>query len=151
MARFRWSRVDEGPEDPAKRPLAGLVLREHVAALLAHRRDGRDDRRDRALSTAGFDGPQTPPRRLASGPQPLDLGPVMVRSPRVVYADCPLSRAYRLFVTMGLRHRGVARGQPVAGVVTRADLAGCCEAPFFVIGPLAFQARRGARARLGPS
>ena len=118
---------DEGPEDPSKRPLAGLVLREHVAALLAHRRDGRDDRRDLALSSAGFDGPQTPPRRLASGPQPLDLGPVMVRSPYVVYADCPLSRAYRLFVTMGLRHLVVVSHEDnsVAGVVTRADLAGC--------------------------
>jgi len=106
-----------------------LVLREHVAALLAHRRDGRDDRRDLALSTAGFDGPQTPPRRLASGPQPLDLGPVMVRSPYVVYADCPLSRAYRLFVTMGLRHLVVVSHEDnsVAGVVTRADLASCLD------------------------
>ena len=108
MGRSQWSVLMKAP-DPSKRPLAGLVLREHVAALLAHRRDGRDDRRDLALSSAGFDGPQTPPRRLASGRRPLDLGPVMVRSPYVVYADCPLSRAYRLFVTMGLRHSRVCR------------------------------------------
>ena len=122
----------DGPEDPLKRPLAGLVLREHVAALLAHRHDGHNTRRDRALSSAGFDGggPVTPPRRLASGPQPLDLGPVMVRSPYVVYADCPLSRAYRLFVTMGLRHLVVVdhADNSVAGVVTRADLAACLHA-----------------------
>ena len=66
---------------------------------------------------------------LASGPQPLDLGPVMVRSPYVVYADCPLSRAYRLFVTMGLRHLVVVSHEDnsVAGVVTRADLASCLQ------------------------
>ena len=57
----------------------------------------------------------------------MDLGPVMVRSPYVVYADCPLSRAYRLFVTMGLRHLVVVSHEDnsVAGVVTRADLASC--------------------------
>ena len=38
----------------------------------------------------------------------------MVRSPYVVYADCPLSRAYRFFVDDGPAAfgGGLARGQP---------------------------------------
>ena len=119
--------LTRGPEDPAKRPLAGLVLREHVAALLAHRRDGRDDRRDRALSTAQ-DG--TARRRLRDdwrrGRSPSTWDRSWCGRPSW-YADCPLSRAYRLFVTMGLRHLVVVSHEDnsVAGVVTRADLAGC--------------------------
>ena len=47
----------------------------------------------------------------------------MVRSPYVVYADCPLSRAYRLFVTMGLRHLVVTDElNQVTGIITRSDL-----------------------------
>ena len=40
--------------------------------------------------------------------QMLDLRPFMQRNPFVVHADASLSRAYRLFRTMGLRHLFVA-------------------------------------------
>ena len=44
----------------------------------------------------------------------LDLRPFMQRNPFVVQADASLSRAYRLFRTMGLRHLFVAPPQPKA-------------------------------------
>jgi chloride channel 7 len=42
----------------------------------------------------------------------MDLRPFMQRNPFVVHADASLSRAYRLFRTMGLRHLFVAPPQP---------------------------------------
>ena len=45
----------------------------------------------------------------------MDLRPFMQRNPFVVQADASLSRAYRLFRTMGLRHLFVAPPQPKAG------------------------------------
>ncbi len=42
----------------------------------------------------------------------LDLRPFMQRNPFVVHADASLSRAYRLFRTMGLRHLFVAPPAP---------------------------------------
>ena len=44
----------------------------------------------------------------------MDLRPFMQRNPFVVQADASLSRAYRLFRTMGLRHLFVAPPQPKA-------------------------------------
>ena len=48
--------------------------------------------------------------------QLVDLRPFMQRNPFVVHADASLSRAYRLFRTMGLRHLFVAPPQPKVGV-----------------------------------
>ena len=42
----------------------------------------------------------------------LDLRPFMQRNPFVVQADASLSRTYRLFRTMGLRHLFVGPPQP---------------------------------------
>lgn len=42
----------------------------------------------------------------------VDLRPFMQRNPFVVQADATLSRAYRLFRTMGLRHMLVSPPQP---------------------------------------
>lgn len=42
----------------------------------------------------------------------LDLRPFMQRNPFVVQADANLSRTYRLFRTMGLRHLFVGPPQP---------------------------------------
>lgn len=47
--------------------------------------------------------------------QMLDLRPFMQRNPFVVHADASLSRAYRLFRTMGLRHLFVAPPAPKVG------------------------------------
>ncbi|KAK9901698.1 hypothetical protein WJX75_008976 [Coccomyxa subellipsoidea] len=56
--------------------------------------------------------------------QMVDLRPFMQRNPFVVHADASLSRAYRLFRTMGLRHLFVAPPAPkVMGVITRKDIA----------------------------
>lgn len=53
----------------------------------------------------------------------VDLTPFMQRHPFVVPADAQLSRAYRLFRTMGLRHMFVApERQRIVGMVTRKDL-----------------------------
>jgi hypothetical protein len=46
--------------------------------------------------------------------QMVDLRPFMQRNPFVVHADASLSRAYRLFRTMGLRHLFVAPPAPKA-------------------------------------
>lgn len=55
----------------------------------------------------------------------LDLRPFMQRHPFVVQADASLSRAYRLFRTMGLRHLFVGPPQPkVVGIITRKDIIG---------------------------
>ena len=44
----------------------------------------------------------------------MDLRPFMQRNPFVVQADANLSRTYRLFRTMGLRHLFVGPPQPKA-------------------------------------
>jgi chloride channel 7 len=44
----------------------------------------------------------------------MDLRPFMQRNPFVVQADANLSRTYRLFRTMGLRHLLVGPPQPKA-------------------------------------
>lgn len=52
--------------------------------------------------------------RGLSGPEKemfLDLRPYMQRSPFVVQSDASLTRAYRLFRTMGLRHMFVSQPQ----------------------------------------
>ena len=56
----------------------------------------------------------------------VDLRPFMQRHPHVIAADASLSRAYRLFRTLGLRHLLVAPPRPQAvGLITRKDI---CEA-----------------------
>jgi len=56
----------------------------------------------------------------------IDLRPFMQRHPHVIAADASLSRAYRLFRTLGLRHLLVAPPRPQAvGLITRKDI---CEA-----------------------
>ncbi|KAJ1446000.1 chloride channel [Pelagophyceae sp. CCMP2097] len=153
--------------------LLGLVLREHVRALIRHRYFVETDAprtgpsaalshriamaawdagrvrnqnadgtraasrisRDASFASVGGDelwaGAEAPEDALPCAPVSrgpgvgafhLDLEYVMVRSPHVVYADCPVSRAYRLFVTMGLRHLLVVDHQgDVVGMLTRRD------------------------------
>ena len=53
----------------------------------------------------------------------LDLTAAMNRSPFTVDANCPLTRVWRLFRTMGLRHLVVLDEEHcVVGLITRADL-----------------------------
>eukprot|EP00891_Asterochloris_glomerata_P005649 jgi/Astpho2/5649/gw1.00079.232.1_t len=53
----------------------------------------------------------------------VDLRPFMQRNPFVVHSDANLSRTYRLFRTMGLRHLFVGPPCPkVIGVITRKDI-----------------------------
>jgi chloride channel 7 len=53
----------------------------------------------------------------------IDLTNFMQRHPFIVHADARLSRAYRLFRTMGLRHMYITPSKPqIIGVVTRKDL-----------------------------
>ena len=76
------------------------------------------NRRDAALAAAT--------RSLADCPDAIDLRGYMQRHPFVVPADASLSRAYRLFRTLGLRHLLVAPACPAAvGLITRKDI---CEA-----------------------
>jgi len=54
----------------------------------------------------------------------IDLRPFMQRTPFLVHANASLSRAYRLFRTMGLHHVFVGPPKPmVMGVITRKV---CC-------------------------
>eukprot|EP01025_Chloroclados_australasicus_P012437 TRINITY_DN1572_c0_g1_i2.p1 TRINITY_DN1572_c0_g1~~TRINITY_DN1572_c0_g1_i2.p1 ORF type:complete len:958 (-),score=133.08 TRINITY_DN1572_c0_g1_i2:534-3407(-) len=53
----------------------------------------------------------------------IDLRPFMQKHPYVIHADASLSRAYRIFRTMGLRHLFVIPKTPqVAGIITRKDV-----------------------------
>lgn len=53
----------------------------------------------------------------------VDLRPFMQRSPFVINEQASLSRAYRLFRTMGLRHMFVGPTYPrVRGIITRKDI-----------------------------
>lgn len=53
----------------------------------------------------------------------LDLRPFMQKAPFVVNENASLTRAYRLFRTMGLRHLFIAPENPrVVGIITRKDL-----------------------------
>lgn len=48
---------------------------------------------------------------------------IMNQGPHVVLESCPLSRAYSLFITVGLRHLVVIDGDgSVKGMITRKDL-----------------------------
>lgn len=50
----------------------------------------------------------------------IDLRPYMQRAPFLVHANASLSRAYRLFRTMGLHTLYVGQAKPlVMGVITR--------------------------------
>lgn len=56
----------------------------------------------------------------------IDLRPFMQRTPFLVHANASLSRAYRLFRTMGLHHVFVGPPKPmVMGVITRKVC--CCD------------------------
>lgn len=62
----------------------------------------------------------------------LDLRPFMQRTPFVVQADASLSRTYRLFRTMGLRHLFVGPPQPKARctsltMLSKMDLHMICQ------------------------
>eukprot|EP01023_Acetabularia_acetabulum_P047480 TRINITY_DN50035_c0_g1_i1.p1 TRINITY_DN50035_c0_g1~~TRINITY_DN50035_c0_g1_i1.p1 ORF type:complete len:360 (+),score=45.71 TRINITY_DN50035_c0_g1_i1:18-1097(+) len=52
----------------------------------------------------------------------IDLHPFMRRYPYVIHEQAPVSRAYRLFRTMGLRQLFISTAPVVKGVVTRKDL-----------------------------
>ena len=54
----------------------------------------------------------------------IDLGEAMNRGPHVVMQDCPFSRAYKLFVGLGLRHLVVLgpQGRVVGESVTALEL-----------------------------
>ncbi|CAD7703645.1 unnamed protein product [Ostreobium quekettii] len=53
----------------------------------------------------------------------IDLRPFMQRQPFLVNEDASLSRAYRLFRTLGLRHLLVAPSRPLGlGILTRKDM-----------------------------
>ena len=72
----------------------------------------------------------------------LDIRPFMQRHPFIVHADARLSRAYRLFRTMGLRHMYITPSKPqVVGVVTRKDLSE--ENAALTLGERAADAARG--------
>ena len=61
----------------------------------------------------------------------VDVRPFMQRNPFIVHADASLSRAYRLFRTMGLRHLFVCEPQPRVSTpaLTALALSSCfvCE------------------------
>ena len=60
----------------------------------------------------------------------IDLTHFMQRHPFIVHADARLSRAYRLFRTMGLRHMYITPSKPqIVGVVTRKDLSEAGSSP----------------------
>ena len=53
----------------------------------------------------------------------IDLRPFLQPNPMLIAADAPLSRAYNVFRTLGLRHLYVTESQPVVvGVLTRKDV-----------------------------
>lgn len=49
----------------------------------------------------------------------VDIRPFMQRDPFIVQSDASLSRAYRLFRTMGLRHLFVCPPQPKVSLLMR--------------------------------
>lgn len=51
----------------------------------------------------------------------VDMRPFMQRDPFIVQSDASLSRAYRLFRTMGLRHLFVCPPQPKVFVGSKQD------------------------------
>ena len=93
--------------------------REAVLCLLEQR--PVKSRRDAALLAAA-----AAVRARGDADSLVDLRPFMQRHPHVIAADASLSRAYRLFRTLGLRHLLVAPPRPQAvGLITRKDI---CEA-----------------------
>lgn len=129
--------VDQPESDAFNRSapkLLGLVLREHVEALrrASHLLEPDADLPPALatrLASYAFDSGST---RISDDFQQdensctelyLDLERVMIRSPHVVYEDCPVARAYRLFVTMGARHLLVINHDgDLVGILTRHDM-----------------------------
>ena len=69
----------------------------------------------------------------------LDLRPFMQRNPCMVHSDASLSRAYRLFRTMGLRHLFVCQPQPRVRSLPAIARLPLCQHPRLCSG--AWQAR----------
>uniref|UniRef100_A0A7S3K4I1 Chloride channel protein n=1 Tax=Aureoumbra lagunensis TaxID=44058 RepID=A0A7S3K4I1_9STRA len=166
---LKESRHGAYPVVADNKKLIGLVLREHVKALIhvGLRSDKDNESRRVALrlamaaydtgsnrrtqtrsseaSSAGLEEPPytphhdeqneddnevvfnpmwcAPNENCPNESNRIDLAPAMVRSPYVVYEDCPVSRAYCLFVTMGARHLLVINHKgDLVGILTRHDM-----------------------------
>ena len=117
MLTHRLGWVAAGAPPPAAPDLPRTQAGREALLTLLQQRPVKA-RRDAALAAAQ--------RALAGCPDSVDLRGFMQRHPFVVPADASLSRAYRLFRTLGLRHLLVAPACPQAvGLVTRKDV---CEA-----------------------
>lgn len=122
-----------GSSSTATAPLPGLSSSSSSSSLIPRTQAGREavlclleqrpvkSRRDAALLSAA-----AAVRSRGDLDALVDLRPFMQRHPHVIAADASLSRAYRLFRTLGLRHLLVAPPRPQAvGLITRKDI---CEA-----------------------
>ena len=117
MLTHRLGWVAAGAPPPAAPDLPRTQAGREALLTLLQQRPVKA-RREAALAAAQ--------RALAGCPDSVDLRGFMQRHPFVVPADASLSRAYRLFRTLGLRHLLVAPACPQAvGLVTRKDV---CEA-----------------------
>lgn len=104
------AQLDEGSHIPSSRAEQQQVLEEMQQIPLKIRVREDQEAILAGLSPSEFDAL-------------LDLRPFMQRSPYIVNEDASLSRGYRLFRTMGLRHMFVSPPHPlVSGMVTRKDI-----------------------------
>ncbi|EGD74244.1 H(+)/Cl(-) exchange transporter 7 [Salpingoeca rosetta] len=112
----------------------GMVLRQHLIALLKHRGYGHKignmvAKNELALDELTQDYPRWPKISSVDVPKEdydmwMDLRPYMNPSPYLVQASCSLAKIFRLFRTMGLRHLVVVnKMNELVGLVTRKDLA----------------------------
>ncbi len=67
--------------------------------------------------------PRTPPSSAADGDAILDLHPVMNPVPITVQRQCPLSRVFTLFRSLGMRHLVVTDDtNEVVGIISRKEI-----------------------------
>ena len=110
MIKFRVGVVSEGEEMELPQSYEELARMLTWLEELPRPAPGVDNERELCLN----------PQLLQSH---LDLRPFMQTHPHVVPHEASLSRAYRLFRTLGLRHLFVTSRKPVVvGVITRKDI-----------------------------
>jgi H+/Cl- antiporter ClcA len=133
-------RVQEGSENPTPDPLSAVFeISEESAATPQKLAEDAD-----SLRFAGKKSrPRTPRRQSVRSPIPVEhaladaihLENSMDPSPFVVQESLPLSRAYRIFTRMGLRHLVViTESHIVTGILTRKDFAFGHAEPLHEIG-----------------
>jgi chloride channel 7 len=124
--------VGRAPQAQGQRfDLQGLVLRRDVVVLLQHRAFGLGEAALRKVSLHDFDTRLNTkdPKFNFDTIRPddmhrvLDLRPFLNKAPVAVLPDCPMSRIFTIFRSLGTRHLTIIdQNYTPVGIIARKDI-----------------------------